>query len=147
MPVDDPSPPGSAWTSTPAERHERVAIVLARRERRASLRSSLSDCAVGWRICMVSSAHEAAFRLVSSPVRLLVLDLRVCPDQPLALIHLLARCAPTAHLLAFADGGAADSIAPYVARAWSTQDRALVDAVRAVESLSVRAVTGTEERA
>jgi hypothetical protein len=134
-PTPDEAPRGAfaGDAALPSRSAGRVIVALVRSERHALLRSALSRCAPGWRLHLSSSAFDATFRLVNTCADLLVVDLHGWPDEPLALIHALARCAPTARVLALTDDAAGGSIQPYVAQPWHDADRALLGAVRAIE--------------
>lgn len=126
-----PHPPTAA-VRTPGREAGGCAVLLAVHEsRRSSLRGLLATINPGGRLAVVASGVEATLQLARSPVDLLVLDLQLETGQPLALIHLLARFAPAARILAFGDTVTGLPIQPYSVHGWAAAHSVLSSAIAA----------------
>lgn len=124
--------PPSPAPATPGRLVVDHRLLLAVHEsRRDSLCGLLAALAPACRQSVASSLVDAMLQLAQAPVDLLVLDLQLEPSQPLALIHLLARFAPAARILAFDDRPGGLPIQPYRVHAWPDAPSVLRNAIAA----------------
>lgn len=109
----------------------RVVLLLVRHTRLPGLLSLLQRVAPHATVLVANNHTEATTQLALGGIDLLALDLQLACDQPLALIHLLARFAPSTALMAFAETGMQPSIQPYGLRSWDEAEAALLRATHA----------------
>lgn len=132
------SPPDAA--ATPGRAPAVCTVLLAvHASRRDSLCRLLVAIAPACRFTVATSMIDATVQLARSPLDLLVLDLQLEPGQPLALVHLLARFAPAARVLAFADSVSSLPIQPYSVHGWPAAPDVLSSAIAASSSAAAQA--------
>lgn len=124
-------PPSAATAKSGRRAVSHTVLLAVHPSRRDSLCGLLATLAPACRCTVASSLVDATVQLAQGPVDLLVLDLQLEPNQPLALIHLLARFAPAARILAFGDAPSGLPIQPYSVHGWPDAPRVLASAIAA----------------
>jgi hypothetical protein len=107
----------------------RVILLVAQEARRRRLRALVRRIDLACRVENASSPVDASSHLAREHADLLVLDLAVAQGQPLALIHHLARFAPSTLIVAFDESATRLPIRPYDVWSWDDADKALRQAI------------------
>jgi DNA-binding NarL/FixJ family response regulator len=115
--------------SAPRHAAPPTVLLLARTSRQEALARLLRTLHPGVRLVLTCSAVDAALLLPGSTVQLLVIDLKLAPGHALAFIHLLARLAPEAHVLAVNDEASQLPIRPYTVCCWENLASSLTAAL------------------
>jgi hypothetical protein len=111
---DDSQAPGFAGEADP----RRVILLVARDARRAALCAILDRIEPRCRIETASNPLDASLRLMRDRTHLLVLDLAFGQAPSLALIHHVARSAPSTLVVVFDEEATRLPIQPYDVWSW-----------------------------
>lgn len=135
MPSSTPSRPAGDARSDPRGKGRsdgyRVILLVAQDARRHWLRVLVAGIDPRCRIEIASNAIDASLHLTREHAQLLVLDMALEPGQSLAMIHLLARMAPSTSIVAFDESAACLPIHPYDVWSWRHADSVLRRAIGA----------------
>ena len=133
MPSSTPSCPAGDGPSDPRRGgrldSHRVILLVAQDARRQWLRALVAGIDPQCRIEIASNAIDASLHLTWAHARLLVLDMALEPGESLAMIHLLARMAPSTSIVAFDESARRLPIHPYDVWSWHHADTVLRRAI------------------
>lgn len=121
------SPPNPQRTAAP------TVLLLVCEPRQACVRDAVLSTRAACAIRIASNVAAGTLALSAGPVDLLILDRQFEPEQPLALIHLVARLAPKTVVLAFDEQPARLPIRPYTVSAWADLTTTLTQSLAALD--------------
>lgn len=136
MPASNPSPHASderqAAAGPSRSDPPRLILLVTHDARRQWLRALARRIGPQYRVENASNPIDAALRLTREHAHLLVLDLAFENEQSLALIHHLARIAPSTSIVVFDESATRLPVCPYDAWPWHDAEAVLH---RAIDSL------------